>query len=126
MAVKRYDITIDEWRDVNQQDWDLLFARLIDLQSTFASWAGITPVILANKEEYKPYNSKMKLAVYPNPMRPGRVFIGEEADIEPYGVCGFAADKIYPTVPRDAFVIAHDMPENFARELVKRWNSNAN
>jgi hypothetical protein len=65
-------------------------------------------------------NFNFKLAIYQNPMRDDGVFVAEDKPIEPYPPPN---DHQRPAIPTTRFQIPHQLPRDFAEEIVRRWNS---
>lgn len=61
--------------------------------------------------------------VYPNPMKAGLSFFGEDAPRDPYeGVTGPHGELLYPAVPRRVWVFPFNLPTKEVREIVDQHN----
>lgn len=60
-----------------------------------------------------------RLKVYPNPMRDDGVFVAEDKPIEPYPPPN---DHSYPAIPKTDYALDMQLPHEFAKEIVRRWN----
>jgi hypothetical protein len=117
----RYDIATDQRVPVTQEYFDELERKMR---------------LLLTRPEGLPVGQAvtipagLKLACFPNRMREGQVFIAEAKEIEPYldsdgrAIIDFETSQpYYPPVPKTDWIIHGDVNENFAREIVRRWNS---
>ena len=109
-----YDITTDEMRPVTQADWDHVMERLTACRIAQSALA------IPDEESSKPWT--FQLALYANVMRPGRVWIAEAKNIEPYNLPQFPGETLYPAVPRTPWIIQSDLDLTFACEIARRWN----
>lgn len=110
-----YDIATDSRRPVTQTDILQMEERL---------WALAFCPVPEPTEPITIGTMPVRLAVFPNRMRPGRAFVAEEKEISPYpGMAGLNDQPLFPSVPDSQFVIQTDIDVDWARELVRRWNS---
>ena len=97
-------------------------ADIDDLQAYVMSFSKRPEI---DKEESKHTDAlKFRLACYVNKMRSDMLFIAEEKEIEPYkGIRNIDGGLCYPSVPNTKYCLPVGVAPEFAREIVKRWNS---
>ena len=110
----RYEISTDEMVPVTQEDWDKLYALICKMREAKSA--------LSVPDETSSPAFKFQLAVFPNPMHLGQVFIAEAKAIEPYERLSFGGEVLFPAVPRTPWVINCHVEQSFALEIVRRWN----
>lgn len=63
------------------------------------------------------------LAIYPNRARPDGVYVAELKEVKPYaGISNMDGSPCYPSLPDTKYRLGSQLPTNFAREIVRRWN----
>ena len=114
--LKIYDINTDSYREATQED--------IDLMEKFISAVAVRSQPLENTQP-PPEGFTFRLACYPNRMRDDGLYVGEEKEIEPYeGLTDpRTGGPVYPSVPQTPWTLKHQLPVEFAKELVRRWNA---
>lgn len=110
----RYEISTDEMVPVTQEDWDKREEFLSSLRKINEA------LKVPDETSSKPF--KFQLACYPNLVHLGRVFIAEAKEIKPYPGLRFGGEVYYPPVPETPWVINSGVDQDFALEIVRRWN----
>lgn len=115
MTIKIYDPSTGGEREATQADYDFLLTVVQKLI--------VRPIPITPDKRIKDFN--FQLAIYPNPVRGDGVFIAEQKPIEPYqGISNLDGSKVYSALPNTEFRISHQLPYEFAWEIVRRWNNN--
>lgn len=110
----RYAIETDSIEPVTQKDWD-------DLYGFVTSMRKANEALRVPDEQSSPA-FKFQLAAYPNLVHLGKVFIAEAKEIEPYEGLRFGGEVHFPPVPKTPWVINSAVDQDFALEIVRRWN----
>lgn len=107
-----YDIRTDEMRPVTKEDFDT-YTKALEVFRTRPQHMEFPQKLTLN----------FRLAMYPNRMRPGESFVCEEKEIQPYeGAKGIHGEPLYPSRPDTPYSLGISLPDEFASEIVRRWN----
>lgn len=112
----RYDIETDSRVPVTQQDWDEIHEFVMKMTEARSAFT------IPEEDQDTRQAFKFQLALYPNPMQPGKVWLAEAKEIIPYEDAIYRGRALFPVVPKTQFVVGSTIELEFAAELARRWN----